>query len=231
MLLEQDLFDELEEYAKLPGESLHLHSFDNLFPQLVFIMLTGIPDFYDDFWEADFRLHVYRSITPIDLVRNTVSRPIRRPSEDSEDWDRWLRRYDAALGELDENPVEGDAEENLTGTSYSREHHVDFLRGITLHKYARLTTGDAFPLSAMAEPLRHDWTIWTEFLIFAPRLDVRHLSLEDPTLNTTLQGCAWTMRQSASQGHALSVAKVDCRLCMIRPLLETVRVVLFSPNI
>lgn len=91
MLLEQDLFAELQEYAKLPGESLSLYHLDNLFSQLVFIMLTGVFEFVGDYWEVDFRLHLYQSITPIDLVRNTVSRPPRRwdqHSEDSEDCDR-----------------------------------------------------------------------------------------------------------------------------------------------
>jgi hypothetical protein len=117
MLLEQDLFTELQVYAKLPGESLSLYHFDNLFSQLVFIMLTGVSEFVSDYWEVDFRLHLYQSITPIDLVRNTVSRPPRRwdqDSEDSEDWDEWLRRYDARNAE---NDSDGDDEGNGTKAS------------------------------------------------------------------------------------------------------------------
>lgn len=221
--MEECLFDDLQRYAQHPGDTLPLDSFDELFPQLAFIKLTGHPECSDDYWETDFRLHLYGSITPIDLVRKTVSRPPRRPEVGEwAEWQDFLRNYDKTR---DDEAADGTAsipKDNYIGMSYSEEHHVDFFRGLTLHKHGRLTTSHGFPLSAMAEPLNNEWAIWSG-APFTPKLDIRHLRRDDPAVDETLEGCIWLFQQDKCHRSPSSAAKVICRLEVVRSLLQTVR--------
>lgn len=226
MVLEDCLFFELQQYAKLPGETLPLDSCDSLFPQLVCIMLTAEPEEigYDPDgskdWETDFRLHLYKSITPIELLQACKTRPPPK-DQDEKRWEAFLKRWDADHEVADSDSVESGSDDNDTDAFTPEDNYIDLIRGMTLHKNARLVTNDEFPLASLLKPVRGSWSIWSD-LCFAPRLDLRHLTGDDEGLNVTLQGCAWLLQGEKRRYWRDAVAKVDCRLEMLRPLLDTV---------
>jgi hypothetical protein len=231
MLLDKCLFTEFQDYAKRPGDTLPLDSFDHLFPRLVFIMLTQYEQYtgggdsdLEGTWETQFHMHLYGTITPIELVRCSVSHPLSRDF-DCAKWATFLEQWDADNEGRDLEVGHGEAPED-TEPNFDYE---DQLRSLTLHRHARLITSEEFPLESLARSIKGGWLIlpWREneeeeTILFAPRLDIRYLE-EGPLLNESLQGCVWLCQEQHSEcekNH--TVAEVDCRLGALLPLLETV---------
>jgi hypothetical protein len=197
-----------------------------MFPQLVSIMLTEEteqygwgPEKHQRMWETRFHMHLYGTITPIELVRAAVSRP---PPEDKDDehFQDFLSKWDAA------NDADNDNTTSSESSAESENTYDNEFTGLTLHKYARLITNERFPSASLSTPMEGGWKILPnrdEDYIFVPRLDIRHLTAKDAQLNQTLRGCTWLVQGPLyTRFRTDSIAEVDCRLEVILPLLETV---------
>lgn len=233
LIMEEDPFAELQNDARRPDDGLPLESFDDLFPRLVFIMLTAEPDLIeeDSGWErryeTRFHMHLYGPITPMELVRASVSRPLFK-EDYAQRFDSFLTKWHESEDGNDSDTTESESSDEAY-TEYSYEDsYDDELLGLTLHKHARLITNDKFPLASLLKPIIGGWRIspWREVddeYLYAPRLDIRHLTQDSVALSETLQGCAWLLQGEIEEGCKKdTVAEVDCRLEVVQPLLQTV---------
>jgi hypothetical protein len=233
LFLHKDSFDDLQRYEIGNHDSwLPVDAFPRLFPQLVFIILA--PDLEDIGGgdseltvEADYDVHIYGEIVPMEMIKALQTRTTFEDARELHEplvWHNFLERHDEVLEPSQEEEVSDVEILNIY------QHHTQTL---TLHKDARFSTNEAYPLEFLqdsespTEPSEWSFDMPEDNSFeLSPEVDIRHLSKDDTGYQETLQGVVWLLHVDRClrwlRRHRYPGADVRCRSEMVLPLLQTV---------
>jgi hypothetical protein len=223
LFLHESLFNSIQDYENngraLP---LPLAAFPTLFPKLVFIILVDDPDFRtyllpEDYVGIDGHIHLYGEITAMDLI---IASCTHSEPEDVLRQREWQKLWDRSTGE-----------EALARTERPK-YWRHCIQSMTLHEHARFSTTEEYPIDLLQDKESDTdpffWSVdvpdMNDFNI-SPKLDIRHLRLDDVGCVETIQACVCLMQTNSILPLGVNChpgADVICRSDIVMPLFRTV---------